>query len=208
MSPAACRLRRLSASGIVGAAFILLTGASLAAQQPATLSAAAPGWLAELQVEARGGLTVGSHSASGAALDIAPRISVEGLARLAFTSRFAAFVGYARTAFGCDEGFCQGQEISIVGNHGMLGGEFRYGTPWVRAGVLIGTTRAGTEGEDPEIGVGFQVSSGFAIAAGRFRILPGISYRRLSAATATASDHASTLALDLGLGYTLRGGQP
>ncbi len=197
-----------SAAILAVASLALATGEPLAAQPPPPPSAANPGGLSGLQVEVRGGLTVGSHSASAAALDIAPELSFEALVKRSFTPRLSAFAGFVRTAFGCEEGFCRDKNISIVGNHGALGGELNYGTPWLRGALLVGATRAGEEGEDPEIGVGFQFGAGLAIGAGTFRFLPGVSYRWLSANTASASDHASALTVELGFGYALGGGGP
>ncbi len=188
------------------AASLALPAGPLATQPPPPVSAANPGGFSGLQMEVRGGLTVGSHSASAAALDIAPQLSFEALVKKSFTPRLSAFAGFARTAFGCEEGFCRDKNISIVGNHGVLGGELNYGTPWLRGALLFGTTRAGEEGEDPEVGVGFQFGAGLSIGSGKFRFLPGASYRWLSASTASASDHASALSLELGFGYALGGG--
>lgn len=176
----------------------------LAALAGAALTPAAA--TAQIQAEVRGGLTVGSHSASAAALDIAPAISFDVVVKRQMIPALAIFGGFFRTAFGCEEGFCTDREILVVGNHGALGAEWSGGVPWVRAGLLFGTTRAGTEGETPEIGAGIHASAGLSIGSGRFRFLPGVSYRWLSASTASASDHAVALALDLGFGIRMGGG--
>ena len=161
---------------------------------------------AQLQAEVRGGLTVGSHSGSAAALDIAPSLSYDVLIKQQVAPTLAVFGGFFRTAFGCEEGFCKDRDIMVVGNHGALGAEWSPGTPWLRGGVLFGTTQAGTEGESPEAGIGFHVAMGLAIGAGRMRFLPGVSYRWLSANTPSNADHAIALALDLGFGIQIGGG--
>ena len=161
---------------------------------------------AQTQAEVRGGLTVGSHSASAAALDVAPAVSFDVVVRRQMTPSFALFGGFFRTAFGCEEGFCTDRDLTVVGNHGALGAEWGNGGPWLRAGVLFGSTRAGSEGESPEMGIGVHGAGGLTIGVGRMRFLPGVSYRWLSANTATSSGHAVALALDLGVGIQLGGG--
>lgn len=162
--------------------------------------------MAQMQAELRGGLTVGSHSGSAAALDIAPAMSFDVVVKRQIDPSLAVFGGFFRTAFGCEEGFCKGRDIMVVGNHGALGAEWSLGRPWMRCGLLFGTTHAGTEGEAPEAGVGVHAAAGLSIGAGRFRFLPGVSYRWLSAGTSSASDHAVALALDLGFGVQIGGG--
>ena len=79
---------------------------------------------AQTQAEVRGGLTVGSHSASAAALDIAPAVSFDVVLKRQVTPSIAVFGGFFRTAFGCEEGFCKDRNLTVVGNHGALGGEW------------------------------------------------------------------------------------
>ncbi len=186
----------LAAAALVGAA--LVPGSAMA-QQTGSASG-------QTQVEVRGGLTVGSHSGSAAALDIAPALSYDVVVKRQMTSTISAFGGFFRTAFGCEEGFCKDREITVVGNHVAAGAEWRSGTPWLRAGLLFGTTEAGIDGDAPKAGVGVYGAAGLSIGSGRFRFLPGASYRWLSAGTESSSDHAVALALDLGFGFQIGGG--
>jgi len=163
---------------------------------------------AQFQAEVRGGLTVGSISGSAAALDIAPLLSYDVIVKRQVMPSVSVFGGFFRTAFGCEEGFCTGRDITVVGNHGALGAEWGGGLPWVRLGALFGTTRAGTEGEAPEAGVGIHAAAGLNVGSGRLRFLPGVSYRWLSANTPSSTDHAVALALDLGFGIAIGGGGP
>jgi hypothetical protein len=75
----------------------------------------------------------------------------------------------------------------------------RRGSPWLRLGLLFGSTEVGTEGESPDAGPGIHVGAGFTIGSGRVRFLPGVSYRWLAANTPSTSDHAVALGLDLGV---------
>ena len=160
---------------------------------------------AQTQAEFRGGLTVGSHSASAAALDVAPSVSFDLVIRRQVLPSFAVFGGFFRTAFGCEEGFCTDRDLTVVGNHGALGAEWGRGGPWLRAGVLFGSTKVGSEGEASDLGIGVHGAGGLTIGAGRMRFLPGVSYRWWSASTPSASDHAVALALDLGVAFQLGG---
>lgn len=161
---------------------------------------------AQMQAEVRGGLTVGSHSASAAALDIAPAVSFDVVLKRQVTPAIAVFGGFFRTAFGCEEGFCKDRNLTVVGNHAALGGEWGGAGAWLRAGVLFGSTRVGTEGEPADLGLGAHAAAGLNIGIGRLRFLPGVSYRWMSAATASSTDHAIALALDLGFGIRIGGG--
>ena len=161
---------------------------------------------AQTQAEFRGGLTVGSHSASAAALDVAPSVSFDLVVRRQVLPSFAVFGGFFRTAFGCEMGFCTDRDLTVVGNHGALGAEWGRGGPWLRAGVLFGATKVGSEGETSDPGLGLHAAGGLTLGVGRVRLLPGVSYRWWSAKTATASDHAIALALDLGVALQLGGG--
>lgn len=169
----------------------------------------------QMQVEVRGGLTVGSHSLSGAALDIVPGPSLDVMVRRQILQSIAVYGGFVRTSFGCEEGFCVNQEpsITVVGNHGVLGAEWSPPgmtdvavQPWVRAGVMFGSTRAGTLGSDPDPGIGVHGAVGLSVGSGQFRFLPGLSYRWMSANQDTDKGHAVAVAVDLGFGYRLGGG--
>jgi hypothetical protein len=154
-------------------------------------------------VEVRGGLAVGSHTATAAGLDFKPALSVEALVVRRTSSRFSVYGGYDRTAFGCAEGFCLERDLTVVGNHGVLGMEVRAAGPWLRLGVLFGATEVGTEGDPYDRGPGLHGAAGYAVGSGRVSFRPGLSYRWMSAKTASTSDHAVALSLDLGLGIRL-----
>ena len=169
-------------------------------------------WLVDTQAEVRTGLSVGSHSASAAALDFVPKLSVDLVFKRRFASSWTAFGGYYRTAFGCEEGFCTGLDLSIVGNHGVLGAEWTpdlgglRGQPWARAAVLFGSTEAGTRGDPPQFGPGIDLGAGAMVSFGRLLLLPGVSCRWLSANTSRRSAHAVALSMELGFAIGLSGG--
>ena len=169
----------------------------------------------QIQVEARGGLTVGSHSLSGAALDIVPAVSLDVMVRRQIVESISVYGGFIRTSFGCEEGFCVDQEpsITVVGNHGVLGAEWAPAgmsespaRPWVRLGVMFGSTKAGTLGHDPNPGIGIHGAAGLSVGSGQFRFLPGVSYRWMSANQEDDKGHAVAVAVDVGFAYRLGGG--
>ena len=133
-------------------------------------------------------------------------MSFDVVVKRQMTPAIAVFGGFFRTAFGCEEAFCKTERSRSWGTTERSGRRWSHGAPWIRAAVLFGTTQAGTEGEAPEAGIGLHAAAGLAIGAGRFRFLPGVSYRWLSASTPSASDHAVALALDLGFGIQMGGG--
>lgn len=188
---------------------VAVAGCCLAAGSAAAQTG---GWLSRAGVEVRGGMSIGNHSESAAALEIAPRPSFDLVVMTEVMSALSVFGGYYRTTFGCEEGFCTGRDITIVGQHGALGarwtpelGQSVVG-PWVRAGLLVGTTRAGTEGALPDIGIGLDLAAGLERDFGRWSALPGVSYRYLTANTPGGSAYAIALSAHLGIAIELGGG--
>ena len=172
---------------------------------------------AQMQVEARGGLTVGNHTAHYSALDIAPRVSLDVVIRRQILRSLAVYGGYFRTSFGCEEGFCKEKDITVVGNHGALGAEWsppgmegKPAQPWVRAGVMFGSTEASDAKRPLDVpadpGIGFHMAAGLSVGSGRFRFLPGVSYRRLAATQGDDEATAVAVAVDVGFAYRLGGG--
>lgn len=192
----------------VGMIQTLVLGAALA-------HAPAAAQTGQMQAEVRGGLTVGTHSLSGAGLELTPAVSFDVVVRRQVLSSVAVYGGFFRTSFGCEEGFCYEQDpsITIVGTHGVLGLEWgpagmedSPAKPWVRAGVMYGSTKAGTVGDDPEPGIGIHGAAGLSVGSGNFLFMPGLSYRRMAATQGDDKGHAVALAVDLGFAYRIGGG--
>ena len=156
---------------------------------------------AQTSAEVRSGLTVGNHTSTAAGLEWAPALSHEIRFARRLRPRIAISAGYVRTAFGCREGFCRGREPTVTGQHAVLGAELSQGWLWGRVGVLYGTARVGTDGEAPRAGPGLEAGAGLRIRFGRLRVGPGLSWRRMSANTASSNDHAVALGFDLGVGF-------
>lgn len=180
----------------------LVRSATAAALAVALIHGAAA---AQTSLELRGGLAVGSHTATAAALDMAPAFSYGVLVTHGLGPRLGLFGGYLRTAFGCEEGYCLNRDLTVVGQHGAAGAQVGFGPGWVRAGLLFGTTRVGEAGEDPETGVGVLGAVGLRVGQGRVQFVPAVSYRWMSANTPSRSDHAVALSAELGLAVRLGG---
>ena len=191
------------------ALLVAISGCALA---PGSAAGQMPGWLGQVGVEIRGGMSIGNHSESAAALELAAKPSFDLVLKSEVIPTVSVFGGYYQTTFGCEEGFCTGRDINIVGNHGALGAQWVPDLPqlalgpWLRGGLLVGTTRAGTEGESPNIGIGFEFSAGLQRDFGRWSALPGVSYRYLMANTPSSSAYAVALAAHLGIAIKLGGG--
>ena len=179
---------------------------------PGTAAGQLPGWLSRTGVEVRAGASIGSHSESAAALDIVPKPSFDVVVRSEVIPTLSAFGGYYVTVFGCEEGFCTQRDLSVVGNHLALGAEWMPHLaqpavrPWVRAGVLFGTTEAGTEGDPPSAGIGGDLGVGLEFGLGRLLIHPGVSYRYLTANTESNTAEAVAMSFHVGFGMKLGGG--
>lgn len=179
---------------------------------PHTVAGQLPGWVGEVEAEVRTGMTIGSHSGSAAALDFVPRLSVDFVLKRRIAPNLSVFGGYFRTAFGCEDGFCAGNDLTVVGSHGALGvqwdptASWLRGRPWFHGGLLFGSTEAGTVGDEPEPGAGLLLGTGATVQlVGRLLFMPGLSYRWLSANTASSSAHAVALSLHFGFGMKLSG---
>ena len=190
----------------------LLVAIAAGALAPGSASAQLPDWLGQVGVEIRGGMSVGNHSESAAELELAYKPSFDLVVRSEVIPSLWAFGGYYRTAFGCVEGFCLERDITIAGNHGALGVEWVPRSPylsvgaWLRGGILVGTTRAGTEGEPPDIGIGFDFGAGLDRDFGLWSARPGVSYRYMMANTPSSSAYAIALSAHLGIAIPLGGG--
>ncbi len=200
----------LARGGLRGSAVAILTAAMASglppftahAQDAETSNAAVEGGL---RVELLGGMTIGSHTASAAALDMAPSVSLGiGASMSVWQPDFAVFAAFQRMAFGCEEGYCRNQARTVAGNHGAVGVEWAPRRGWMRAGLLLGVVKAGEVGSD--FGIGVLGAGGFTVDSGKLRLKPGVSYRWMQAGTDSEPNaKAIALGLEVGLDYVLGG---
>lgn len=190
------------------ALFVAIAGCALI---QGSAAAQMPGFPGRIAVEVRGGMSVGNHSESAAKLDVVPKPSFDAVLKVEVIPTVSVFGGFYRTTFGCEEGFCTDRDITIVGNHGAFGAQWvpDLGValgPWLRAGLLVGTTRAGTLGADPETGFGYDIAAGLRLGFGRVSALPGVSYRYMQANKPASTAYAVALSGHLGIAIELWGG--
>jgi len=157
---------------------------------------------AQLYAEVRGGAAVGSHTATAAAMELEPGLSLAGTLSLQTKGTLGLYAGFVRTEFGCVNGFCTDRDITFTGNDIRLGISVGRQGPWMQAGLLYGGTGAGTD--KVSSGIGVEAGAGLAFTAGKFRFSPGIMYRRHNANSLVRTDHAVSLSFDLGIGLQIR----
>lgn len=195
-------LHGLAVAALAVAAASGLAPAGARAQEAGTRDAAVE---SGLRVELLGGMTIGSHTASAAALDMAPSVSFGiGASMGVWRPDFAVFAAYQRAAFGCEEGYCVNTRRTVAGNHGAVGIEWAPRRAWIRAGLLLGVVKAGDVGSN--FGIGVLGGGGFTVDKGKLRLKPGVSYRWMQASTdAKPNARAIALGLEIGFDYLLGG---
>ena len=152
---------------------------------------------AQIELEARGGLAVGSHSSTYAGLDLLPRPSAELFGKLNW-NRYSLIAGGSFAMFGCEQGFCQGPSTVRVTLGSVLAGlEVRYWRAWLRGAAGRGLTDIRGERKP---GNATLLSTGLRIDIGHFALTPGLTYRWMSGKTETLA-----LSADLGLAYRIGG---
>lgn len=152
----------------------------------------------QTSAEVRGGVAVGGHSGTAAGMEMVPSAAFDVLVLRQVTPLFRIYGGLTRTSFGCEEGFCLDLNPTVTGTHGVVGAEAQVAKAWGRLGILFGKTEVGDQ-DDADMGPGIQLAAGFVVGTGRVQILPGLSYRWMSAKTPAVSEHAIALGADVGI---------
>lgn len=164
----------------------------------AALAAAAPAGAQQWAVEVRGGGAVGSYTGTDAGLDVVPRLSFGATVERVLLPSLSAYVGVARSSFGCDEALCTGQNVTLTSQGLTLGGRYMLGVAWVRAGLAMETLRVESDAasETPDPGLGWDLAAGAEIpVGGGFMVRPGLTYVRHGA----GEGHVALLAAEVGV---------
>lgn len=181
----------------------VLAGAVLAlGLSPATAAAQ------RFALELRGGAAVGSYTATAAALDVLPAPSFGAVLEARLSGPFSAYLGFTRSSFGCEEGFCAARDVSLTSQGLVAGARWDPGLPWLRAGLAFQSLRltADDQEETSDLGIGWDLAGGIEIpVARRFRLRPGLTYRRHAAATDQGDGEVALIALELGVAVGLGG---
>lgn len=132
------------------------------------------------EIELRGGAAIGSHKTTYAGLEFAPRPAVDLIVGYPF-GLVRAFAGATYASYGCQNGLCRGQEVSVTGIHAMAGVEYRRWHAWARAGGSLGVVRVnGVSSTGP----GVYAAMGATIEFGGIALRPGVTYRWMGDALA------------------------
>lgn len=164
------------------------------------LAPAAPA-AAQVSVEGRVGGAVGNHVPAAAGLETLPGLSLTGLVEYAPVSSASIYAGYSRASFGCEEGFCTDDEVTITTQGFGAGVRVHHGRlPWLRAGALFYDSAISTSGGDHQNDaiLGFEVGAGYDIPVyPRLAIVPGIYFR-----SQPGDDRTTVVGADVGVRFS------
>lgn len=153
-------------------------------------------------VELMGGGAVGNYTDTDAGLDLVPGPAFGVLLEVEPAPSLAAYAGFTRSSFGCEEGFCSGRDVRMTSQGVVLGARWSPGLPWVRAGLALQGLTVRGEGADERFdpGLGFELAGGLEFPIWeRFHVRPGITWLRHDASTDLGTGHVSLLALQVGV---------
>ena len=179
------------------------------------LAMASPVEAQRYTVAVNGGAAIGNWTEASSGLETLPGPSFGAVLDARLLERVSGYGAFTRSSFGCEEGFCTGQDVTLISQGVVLGGrwspEVPWGGPgvWARAGLAVQWLQVQREGADTETtdaGVGFDVGLGADIGLGdRFVLRPGVAYRRHGASTTGGDEHVAVLTAELGLAVRLGG---
>ena len=157
---------------------------------------------AQLSVEIRGGGAIGNHLPAAAGLEPIPGPAFSVGLEYRAHPLASLYAAYSRAAFGCEQGFCTGREVTFSTSGPGAGVRLHAPRfPWVRLGAVRYGTGVDTDGisESVDPAIGFEAGAGASIPlAGRLRLLPGLYLRSQPGDTRT-----TLLGADLGLSASL-----
>jgi hypothetical protein len=156
----------------------------------------------QFAAELRAGGAIGNYAPAAAGLETVPGPALFAAVEYRSHPSASVYAGYSRAAFGCEDGLCREQDVSVVSS-GFSGG-VRVHLParaWVRVGLAALALDIDADGESERIdpAIGYELGAGFAIPiSGRFAVLPGVIYRSTS-----GDDRASVVVADVGLQFRM-----
>ena len=145
-----------------------------------------------VELEARGGMSIGSHSTTFAALEVLPQPMGELLVKKSWRN-LAFVIGGLYSGFGCAEGFCSGSRTMRIRHYSATAGlELREGIAWFRGMAGMGMSEIrGIRDRGPAA----NLAAGVRIPVGPLTVAPGVTYRWMQS-------ESETIVLDAGLGFT------
>lgn len=158
-------------------------------------------------IELGAGAAIGTYSESGAGLETVPGPAFEALLQAALTESVAAYAGFSRASFGCDEGFCTDRDVTFTSQGLVVGARWSQGLPWVRAGLALQAldVDARSASESADVGLGWDLGAGLEVGVSGVRFRPGLVYRRHRAETGLGGGHVAILLAQVGVAIGLGG---
>lgn len=152
-----------------------------------------------LALEVKGGGAVGNYTAARSGLDVLPGPVFGAALEVWATPSVAGYVGFTRSSFGCEEGFCINRDVSYTTQGLTVGARWSPGLPWARAGLVFQgldiEAREGGGTSGPALGI--ELAGGAEITVGdRVGLRPGLAYVRHGASTDLGDGHVAMLALE------------
>lgn len=153
-----------------------------------------------IELEARGGLSIGSHSSTFAGLDLLPYPMGEVLVKRPWRENLAFTIGGFYSSFGCEEGFCAGsREVRVQHFSAGAGLEAKYSIAWLRGMAGFGMTQIQRETEQ---GPAAHLAGGVRLDFGPVTVSPGLTLRWMKSGNETF-----VVGTDIGLIYRIGGDQ-
>ena len=157
---------------------------------------------AQLSVEVRGGGAIGNHLPAASGLEPIPGPAFSVGLEYRVHPLASAYAAFSRAAFGCEQGFCTGREVTFTTSGPGAGIRVHAPRfPWVRLGAVRYGTGVDADGtsESVDPSVGYEAGVGVSVPlTGRLRLLPGLYLR------SQAGDMRTTLlGADIGLAAAL-----
>lgn len=194
---------RRSASGPRGALPVPAAAAgALALACAAALASPASGQ--ELTLELAAGAAVGNLTEAEAGLELVPGPALGAIVDVGVAPGLAAYLGYTRSSFGCEEGFCAGRDATVTSHGAVAGARWGRGLPWARAGLALQSARVdalGSEEGGRDFGLGFEAAAGVELEVAGVRVRPGVRWLRHDASTAQGDAHVTVLELAVGIAF-------
>lgn len=153
----------------------------------------------QLAVELRGGGAVGNHVPAASGFEAIPGPSWS-LSVLASPLPWASlYLGYSRSEFGCNRGFCTGQSARIT-SEGWGGGVRVHPLSWIWVGgggrFLATAVEVSTGRGKADATIAYETGAGLSLPIVRgVRLTPGIVYR----AAVSPEDRTALVAGEVGL---------
>ena len=190
----------------------LALAAACALATPLAGRAQSPFDASRFALELRAGAAIGQVTASAGGAEWRPGPAWSAGASVAVYRFAEVTLGYGRSGFGCETGFCESNAVRFTAAGLDAGVRVQHGVGWARVGAVrhslrsrwtdAGQARSGSS----KAAFGWEAGGGVAFALSpSFQLTPGLRYARVPAAFDDGpADSAGYLTGDLGVRFTPR----